>query len=256
MRETDKHVCALTGEYCALTELLPQLRAQVATEQQKLENIRSSIASLSNQSGSYFSGTEPDDDDDVTDDELTSAGSSLQTQTVWEQEEPESDLLPASVKALPIAKKVEHAGRESASSGEQKKPRHGPFADPQFPKFNSLAKRLDHAARQCFLDASKDIQGRVKEVVESRQTYAVVKNPSSFLTSLVTAERMERLTPASDSRPSELTAFEHLDIDRRARRKLRSLSARKRRQIKQHITDSPGLRNPSAMVMFLCSQLE
>lgn len=265
----------MTGEYCTLTELLPKLRAQVATEQQRLDNIRASIETLSNQSGSYFSGTEPDfddeeDDEDVSETEFTSAGSSFQNATQWEEAEPETYVFSAAEDEATFDGETGVIEPGNSSWTQRKfsrtKPtpsntcttRRGPFADPLFPKFNALAKRLDHAARQCFLDANKDIQDRVKEIVESRHSCATVKNPSSFLTSLITAERVDRSTAAaaSDSRPSDLTAFEHLDIDRRARRKLRSLSARKRRQIKQQITESPGLRNPSAMVMFLCSQLE
>ena len=61
----------------------------------------------------------------------------------------------------------------------------------------------------------------------------------------------QRKEPAPNT---EFPVFDQYTIDRRARRKLRSMSARQRRRIKQHINEGPYLRNPSAMVMFLASQ--
>jgi hypothetical protein len=69
---------------------------------------------------------------------------------------------------------------------------------------------------------------------------------------LMAAEALAAAAVMTSSAPeSNFPVFDALDLDSRARKKLRSLSAKRRRQIKQRLNDGPPPRNPSAMVMFL-----
>ena len=60
----------------------------------------------------------------------------------------------------------------------------------------------------------------------------------------------------SSARESNFPVFDALELDSRARKKLRSLSAKRRRQIKQRLNHGPSPRNPSAMVVFFSGHTE
>jgi len=140
-----------------------------------------------------------------------------------------------------------------------------PVASPCATADISLDVCLDKRAREAFDAASPELQIRVKKVVERRlRSHKELENPSSFVTHILKkfSTSLQRSTETLSANPfledvsvgTEFPVFERYNIDRRAKKKLRSLSARRRRQIKKHINDSPFLRNPSAMVMYLASQ--
>ncbi len=89
-------------------------------------------------------------------------------------------------------------------------------------------------------------------------------HPSSYVTrmanDLTAAEALSGAAAAEaaayNNTESDFPVFDALLLDARARKKLRSLSAKRRRQIKQRLNDGPAPRNASAMVMFLSGHTE